>query len=192
MSQRDVCSFLAPRCRLAVAAALCLAQRATAVAQTSDFVIAASAHGITSLKRLHDSYDTEYLAADAVLGAVDLRYKRSAAKHWSDLSFDCSGATGESSSGNDLVCESSFRVAPAALIWTITIRNLAPARVEIGDLAVPLPFNSRYSWNKTDTYTHRLIRHSFVGEDGSFVFWMRTNGIGPFLVMTPRPGTSLE
>lgn len=86
----------------------------------------------------------------------------------------------------------SFHLEGDALRWTISLRNNTDHEIEIGDLALPLPFNTQYVWDKTETYTKRLIRHSFIGGNGSFVFLMRTNTEGPYLVMTPVSGTGLE
>jgi hypothetical protein len=73
----------------------------------------------------------------------------------------------------DLAASESFRLNSGELTWTIQLRNESPRELEIGDLAVPLPFNTSYSG--PDIGERRLIRHSFVGGDGSFVFWQRAD-----------------
>lgn len=85
-----------------------------------------------------------------------------------------------------------FRLDGNALLWTIRIRNESEKPVEVGDVGIPLPFNTQYVWDKTETYTKRLIRHSFIGGGGSYIFWMRTNAEGPYLVVVPQEGTHLE
>ena len=85
-----------------------------------------------------------------------------------------------------------FRLLGNALLWTIQVRNESDKPVEVGDVGIPLPFNTQYVWDKTETYTKRLIRHNFIGGGGSYVFWMRTNAEGPYLVMVPQQGTQLE
>ncbi len=85
----------------------------------------------------------------------------------------------------------TFRFDGNALEWTIEIHNRTEKPVEIGDLGIPLPFNTQYVWDKTITYTKRLIRHSFIGGGGSYIFWMRSNAAGPYLVMVPEQGTQL-
>jgi hypothetical protein len=92
----------------------------------------------------------------------------------------------------DLDVSERFHLQGGALLWTLTLKNETNQKLEVGDLGLPLPFNDHYVWNKTITYTRRLIRHSFIAGNGSFIFWMRTDAIGPFLVMTPARNTALE
>jgi hypothetical protein len=86
----------------------------------------------------------------------------------------------------------TFQLQDNALTWTVSLKNASPRELEIGDLALPLPFNTQYVWDKTETYTKRLIPHYLIAGNGSFLFWMRTNTEGPYLVMTPAGRTSLE
>lgn len=76
--------------------------------------------------------------------------------------------------------------------WDITVKNTSGQSMEIGDLGVPLLFNQ--FWNSTQevSYTQRVLRHSFVGKNGSYIVWERPNGTGPYLIMVPMNGTSLE
>ena len=92
----------------------------------------------------------------------------------------------------DIAATGAFRLEGDSLVWTIEARNQTSKPLEVGDLGVALPFNTEYVPDKTETYTKRLIRHSFIGGDGSYISWMRCNGIGPFLVMVPEGGTHLE
>ena len=93
---------------------------------------------------------------------------------------------------HDLNASESFQLQNNALIWTISLKNESARQLEIGDLALPIPFNTQYVWDKTETYTKRLIPHTLIAGNGSFLFWMRTNTEGPYLVMTPAPGSGLE
>ena len=93
---------------------------------------------------------------------------------------------------DDLKASETFEPAGDALVWTITLRNPGDRAVEVGDLSVGLPMNRHYVGDKTETYTKRVIQHASIAGDGSFIYWMRTNAEGPYLVMTPVAGTSLE
>jgi hypothetical protein len=100
---------------------------------------------------------------------------------------------GKQVAGDPLVAPSeTFQLDGDALVWSITVRNTSDQKLEVGDLGIPLPFNTQYNADKVDTYTKRLIRHAFIGGGGSYIFWQRTNGIGPFLVMVPQKGSGFE
>ena len=70
------------------------------------------------------------------------------------------------------------------LEWTIVLANQADRPVEIGDLAVPFAFAER-AGARGDIYTKKLLRHSLVAGHGSWIYWERSNAVGPYLVMTP-------
>ena len=92
----------------------------------------------------------------------------------------------------DLEARERFQLQDHSLEWTLFLKNRSNRELEMGDLALPLRFNTQYVWNKTETYTRRLIPHMLVAGGGSFVFWMRTNTEGPYLVMTPAAGCGFE
>ena len=93
---------------------------------------------------------------------------------------------------DDIHATETFESSGDALVWTIAVNNPTDRPVEIGDLSIGLPINRRYVGDKTETYTKRVIQHSSIAGDGSYMYWMRTNSEGPYLVMTPSAGTSLE
>ena len=85
-----------------------------------------------------------------------------------------------------------FYLKDNALIWDLQFHNTSGEVVEIGDLELPLHFNTAYVQDTRITYTRRLIKHAFISGNSSFIYWMRPNGVGPFLVMTPIGNTQLE
>jgi hypothetical protein len=92
----------------------------------------------------------------------------------------------------EIATAGSFRLEGDSLVWTIDVHNQTSQPLEIADLGLALPLNTDYVPDKTETYTKRVIRHSFIGGDGSYIFWMRCNGIGPYLVMVPESRAHLE
>jgi hypothetical protein len=175
------------------------------------FLLRFNAAGIAGLKRAGDAFDTEYVARGRTLGSVLVRYRMDKGL-WQEVSSatmadrradDASAADrgvqrlfsfldkyylfeGDFNDHfADLEMTVRYRIEGDAFFWTIRLRNLSGQPLTIGDLALPLPMNTAPWWDKTEMYTKRLIPHSFVAGHGSFVFWMRPNGVGPFLVMTP-------
>ena len=178
-------------------------QAAGVAAQTlanQQFDIRYSSAGLTSLKHFQDVYDTDYVASGRALGDVLIRYRKSGETEWrlAQAAHDpqAEGQRVSFSIGIEtitgLAATETFQLEHDALLWTLELGNQTSQPIEIGDLALPLPFNTRYVRDKTETYTKRLIRHSFIGGNGSYIFWMRTNGEGPFLVMTLEKDTRFE
>ena len=91
----------------------------------------------------------------------------------------------------DLSATQTFAFAGDALEWTVTLANTGTRPVEIGDLAVPFNFAER-TGARGDIYTRKLLRHSYVSGHGSWIYWQRSNGAGPYLVMTPMAQTKFE
>ena len=94
-------------------------------------------------------------------------------------------------SSRDVSVTSGFALDGHALDWTLTLANSGAKSLEIGDLAVPLDFAER-AGARGDIYTRKLMRHALVAGHASWVFWQRSNGVGPFLAMIPRGSTKLE
>jgi hypothetical protein len=165
--------------------------------------------GITSLKYVGDNYDTDYIADEATLGHVRIRYKMGETE-WRQFSTDdpknkyqrlpddrsrralqqlAAVYNPQSWIRNeyyaDLELTARFRVEANELYWTIFVRNPTHKPIVLGDIFLPLPFNTSKRWDKEITYTQRVVQHQYISGHGSFVYWMRPNGEGPFLVMTP-------
>ena len=82
--------------------------------------------------------------------------------------------------------DSHFALKQRSINWTIRLRNLSSHKIEIGDLAAPLPI-SRAGPNRSV-----ILKHSFVAGNGSILFWMRSDLVGPQLVLLPTGNTKLE
>lgn len=159
--------------------------------------------GITSLKLPGDITDLNYIAEGKTLGDVVVRYrlgggkwkevkpsemadKRRAAVEGTKAAHTVSYEIG-SSEQPDMELTEHFILKGDELVWKMNFRNLTDVPLEIGDISIPKVFNT-----KEATYTKRLNTHRFISGHGSFVYWVRANGVGPCLVMTPLVGTKLE
>ncbi len=91
----------------------------------------------------------------------------------------------------DLRVDQIFRLDGDVLNWTITLANRGAKKVEIGDLAVPFNFAERTP-PRADIYTRKLLRHALVAGHGSWIYWQRAGGEGPYLVLIPKDGTKFE
>lgn len=93
---------------------------------------------------------------------------------------------------SDFDLTETYELDGESLKWEMTFENLTANPLEFGDIGLPFLFNTKYVKDTTTTYTQRVVKHSFVSGDGSYIYWNRPNGVGPYLVMTPLDGTSLE
>jgi hypothetical protein len=168
----------------------------------NDFAIEYGPRGITSLKRVGDAYDTEYLATGAVLGNLVIQYKSRGETAWTvarDPALAADPAPGsrtliysiQSAKSSRLKADETFALDGDVLTWTLTLANLSNEPLEIGDLALPLAM-AEATPGRGRIYTQKLIRHSFIAGHGSWVYWQRANAQGPFLVMVPRGRTKFE
>lgn len=79
------------------------------------------------------------------------------------------------------------------LDWDITIDNTSGKQLTMDDLTLPMLMNSWWDSSSQDNiYEQNVSRHAYVAKDGSYIYWQRPNGVGPYLVMVPKEGTSLE
>jgi Family of unknown function (DUF5695) len=204
---------------------------------SSQFDVKFNAGAIVNLRRRDDTVDTDYLQGRR-LGDVNIQCRRPG-EEWQSIQtarLSNSAACVLSPDGkvyqatydvtNDtpaaLRFKTQFSVQDKALIWTMTLQNLADQPLEIGDLALPLSIGARAGRgrgggaggvtnngtggvttnNTANDGTQRanpnaavVLKHSFISGHGSFFFWMREARsaiVGPYLTLVPLESTSLE
>jgi hypothetical protein len=179
----------------------------------SSFILRWNSGGITSLKRRSDIYDTDYIWPEETLGNVIIRYRlpgrdwneatafssgdirkliKTEAENGDTLAYRYSGSSRGVKGIRDFTLTVEFKLLEDVLFWTIQFQNISDQELELGDIALPLPFNNKFIHDNLTNYTQTVSRHSFISGHASFIFWMRQNGMGPFLIMTPTDGTKLE
>ena len=95
------------------------------------------------------------------------------------------------SSKNMKVCQ-SFQLTDKEIKWGIEIANINDRAITIGDLELPLFFNTAYQKNWRETYLQRVVKHSFIAGAGSFILLMKANADPPFLLITTDDATIIE
>ncbi len=171
----------------------------------SDFILQFHKGAIVSIKRKNDQFDTDYILKGNRMGDILIRYRYDKGT-WNVLSTSeladenqlvteksiASGKYSAKTGNKDLEILFDYSIEQDILIWSIELVNKKNIPVEIGDVAIPFPMNSEWSWKKEVTYNERVIRHSFISGHNSFMFWTRCNTIGPYLLMLPENDTHLE
>ena len=171
------------------------------------FAAKVNSGSITSLHYTDDSYSTEYISGGK-LGDAIINYQPSGGTTWNQAeAATLSGVASVSYSTNantdgtqymahyvitnglsgKFVFESVFTFQQDNLFWTLNLTNLTGQPMTIGNLALPLPMNTTYS-----SITSSTMKHSFISGYDSFIFWMRPDSVGPYLLMTPDDDTKLE
>ncbi|MHB9863545.1 DUF5695 domain-containing protein [Streptomyces sp. YIM S03343] len=78
--------------------------------------------------------------------------------------------------------------ADGSLTWTQKVTNTSGRRLVIGDWGVPMPDNEL--WKSGDQiYETRVLSHSYIGKNGSYVTLQRPSGQGPSVLFTPDTAT---
>ena len=169
------------------------------VIRNDAFTLQADSYGIGEIWKTNDVYKTNYIRKGRRLGEVTVRYRQTGGaldsvttgsmrilqegKVMSDSMF---------SDGKVLKLSESFDLTKEGLEWAITVENTGRSSVTVGDLAIPLYYNSGGGENPKEIFEERVVKHHFISGNNSFIFWERPTGVGPYLVMVPGPGTSLE
>lgn len=161
----------------------------------SPFALEFDGAALTSLKFAGDEFPTNYIAAGQKLGHVEITWRRGNGAWQGFHSADSAAATpgtyhAQDDHGEALAVAVHLEPQGSLLRWSISLRNLSPDPIEIGDVALPLPMHTTFSGREPATAS--VLKHSFISGHGSFLFWMRSNSVGPYLVMTPERETHLE
>lgn len=94
--------------------------------------------------------------------------------------------------GNPFSMEQTFTLNDDVLDWDIVIENKTPRAIDIGDVSITIPFRSNSGREPVNLFEKGYLRHFFVSGDGSFIFLNKRSGQPPYLMITVKPGTSLE
>ena len=169
----------------------------TSANAASPFLLEFDGPALTSLRFAHDAFPTNYVATGKKLGHIEIAWRRPKGSWQRFHSADAPASPGAAGTyhamddgGQALAVTVRLQPRGSLLRWTIALRNTSSTPIEVGDLALPLPMHS--SFNGKEPPTASVLKHSFISGHGSFLFWMRSNSVGPYLVMTPERDTSLE
>lgn len=88
--------------------------------------------------------------------------------------------------------EQRYTLTPGGIDYDINIESMMQWPVTIGDLAVSLPFRRPGGGNPEAIFEKSFTMHQFISGSGSFIYFARPSGEGPFLMVLPKKGTKLE
>jgi len=85
-----------------------------------------------------------------------------------------------------------FRVEEGALTWTIELVVTGEAPIEIGDLAIVVPWQGPGGGSPEAIFERGFTKHQLIAGHGSFLYFTRASGTPPYLIVTPQADTPLE
>jgi hypothetical protein len=163
----------------------------------SPFLLQFDGGALTSLRFAGDAFPTNYVATGQKLGHIEIAWRRPNGpwqRFYSEEATASQDSTGtyhvRDDRGDALVVIVRLEPQGNLLRWTTELSNQSSDPIEVGDVALPLPMHASFSGKEPPTAS--VLKHSFISGHGSFLFWMRSNSVGPYLVMTPERDTSLE
>src|SRR6185436_11112672 len=169
--------------------------------EVGSFRIAFDERGITGLANPQDPFGAQLIPSGQRI-ILTVRSRMEQESEWKEVRspdrvHTNSSAAGElvySSSPTDgsIVVTQTFRTEGSKLDWNIDLENRTNTPVEVGDLAISLPIAGPRGEEPKAIFERGFLRHQFISENGSFVYFIRANGAPPFLMVTVQPGTKLE
>jgi len=90
-----------------------------------------------------------------------------------------------------LLLQVDFSVHDQDIAWTLRLQNKTGAPLEIGDLAIPMTVGG-FGGRRGAAPGPVVLKHSFISGSDSYMFWMRSDLIGPYLMLTTDDRTRLE
>jgi len=167
------------------------------------FTVQFSQQGISGLRNGKDIYPTDYVQKGRAFTGIAVRYqlkdqqwdslKTSTAERVAGLTKDDNHmqyVTGSNTS--PLKITEDYVLTDQGLTWKIVLSNSSADPLKVGDLETPIYYNNQGGENGKAIFEERVIKHHFISGNNSFIFWQRPTGLGPYLVMVPVAGTSLE
>lgn len=94
--------------------------------------------------------------------------------------------------GSPFSMEQTFTLKDKVLDWDIVLENNTTQPIDIGDISISIPLRSNSGREPVNLFEKGYLRHFFVSGDGSFIFLNKRSGNPPYLMITVKPGTSLE
>lgn len=140
---------------------------------------------INSLRSMQDDNKTEFIWEGNSFGHVHLK-----ARTKSNEIIVINTDEEDLENSKDLQVSTSFKDENKRIVFEVELSNNGDESLDIVDLAIPFPMNSRFDWG--ESAAERVIRHSFISGHNSYIFFTRCDGKGPYLLFMPLDGAKFE
>ncbi|GBC78217.1 hypothetical protein HRbin08_01704 [bacterium HR08] len=168
--------------------------------RAAHFALTYDRRGITGLWNPQDPFQANLVSDDGRLGEPVVTY-RVEGGDWLPIYTGARRLEAEPEKGmltytdfdpgSPLKMVQQFTLADEILDWTIEIETTMNFPVQIGDLALPIPWRFPVGDART-IFERSWTKHHFIAGHGSFLYFVRPSGEPPYLVITVHPGTKFE
>ncbi len=156
--------------------------------------------GLVSVTDPQDRYGADIVSRRAPWGRIKLVYRTGDGAwverphNWPDVMTTDRGAVVLQSDdpADPVTLRQTFSLAGDALDYEIEIGTRDGGEVEIGDMALYLPWSIARSENADTIFERSFTKHHFISGDGSFLYFTRPSGEPPYLMILAGEGTGLE
>ncbi len=169
------------------------------VLENTNIRAAFSDRGVISLTDPQDKYKADIINSRSPWGRVKLVYRSGEGK-WIELPDSVKQLKSGTSTAEyisvdknaPLTMDQRFTLNGEVLDYDITVKNTGTAPVEIGDLALFLPWRTASGENPEYIFENCFTKHHYISGNGSFIFFTKPSGEPPFIMVLPKKGTQLE
>ena len=180
--------------------------------QNGDFAFTYGERGVSGLTNPHDPFGASIMPAASAGGrggrgaggpqtlGLTVNY-RVGSGDWTPLGprgpFTGSQASGAvtyttAPARGPMRVNETYRTDGKVFDWSIDLASTGASAVTVGDLGITIPIAGPTGADAKQIFERGFLKHQFVSGNGSFIYYVRASGAAPFLLVTPRPGTSLE
>lgn len=94
----------------------------------------------------------------------------------------------------DFQLTETYELVDNHLKWSMKVTNTSGKDLTFGDFGLPMAFNEYFTpqYDGELLYETRVIDHSFVGQDSSYIYATRPSGQGRFLLFEPDAATGAK
>ena len=85
-----------------------------------------------------------------------------------------------------------YTIEGEVLEWDIILENRMYYDIDIGDVAISIPWSRASGPTQEDLFEGGFLKHENISGDGSYVLFVKRSGNPPYLLLTVKPGTRLE
>src|SRR5262245_37619891 len=152
--------------------------------------------GVTAVATANDPFNAQIFSRAGRLG-IHARYRKGTSA-WQTLPSGVLTDVGRlseivyASSDAALKATQKFSFDGDALDWSIEFTNTTADELEVGDLAIVLPWTRPAGEDARQVFEQGFTKHQFIEGAASFIYFVRASGVGPYLLVTTKSGTRLE